>query len=124
MRESVRIFRELGAEGVVIGISEPDGTLNMEQMRITLHRAFDICVNPYEALIQVKELGIRAILTSGQKNTALAGCGLISELVKAGGEDPEILVGRGINASVIKKIYDATRAHAYHMSGKEVLEQL
>lgn len=132
MRESVRTFRELGAEGVVIGILKPDGTLNMEQMRIlmeeagemwvTLHRAFDVCVNPYEALIQVKELGIRAILTSGQKNKALAGCGLISELVNAGGEDPEILVGGGINAGVIKEIYDATRAHAYHMSGKEVLD--
>ena len=48
----------MGAEGVVIGILKPDGTLHMEQMKelmeaagdmsVTLHRAFDVCVDPIE----------------------------------------------------------------------------
>ena len=56
--DEVRMFRRLGADGVVIGILNPDGTLNMEQMKIlteeagdmgiTLHRAFDVCRDPYE----------------------------------------------------------------------------
>lgn len=60
IREEVKMYRELGAEGVVIGILKPDGTLNMEQMEglmeeakgmsVTLHRAFDVCADPFAAL--------------------------------------------------------------------------
>lgn len=60
IKQAVADFRELGAEGVVIGILKPDGTLNMEQMKelmdaagemsVTLHRAFDVCVDPYETM--------------------------------------------------------------------------
>ena len=64
IRREVCNFRELGADGVVIGILKPDGTLDMERMRIlmeeagemsvTLHRAFDVCVDPFEAMEQAK----------------------------------------------------------------------
>ena len=33
IRNAVKDFRKMGAEGVVIGILKPDGTLNMEQMQ-------------------------------------------------------------------------------------------
>ena len=76
LKEEVEMFRDLGADGVVIGILNPDGTLNMEQMSeltdaagdvgVTLHRAFDVCRDPYEALEQCVTLGIDTILTSGQ----------------------------------------------------------
>ena len=71
------MFRKLGADGVVIGILNPDGTLNLKQMRalceeagdmgITLHRAFDVCRDPYETMEQCVELGIDTILTSGRR---------------------------------------------------------
>lgn len=58
----IRKFRELGAEGVVIGILKPDGTLDMKRMKqlmeeagdmsVTLHRAFDVCADPFEAMEQ------------------------------------------------------------------------
>ncbi len=128
IREEIRMFNELGADGVVIGILRPDGTLNMEQMEIliglsgnmevTLHRAFDVCINPYEALEQAKELGIRSILTSGQKNTCTAGSSLIKEMVELSRGVIEILVGGGVDASVIRQIAPVTGAKAYHMSGK------
>ena len=51
IKEEVKMFRELGADGAVVGILRPDGTLNKEQleelmeeagdMSMTLHRAFD-----------------------------------------------------------------------------------
>ena len=62
IRNAVKDFRKMGAEGVVIGILKPDGTLNMEQMKelmdaagdmsVTLHRAFDVCADPIEAMEQ------------------------------------------------------------------------
>ena len=108
IRNEVRMFRKLGAEGVVIGNLRPDGTLNMEEMEqlmdaagdmsVTLHRAFDVCRDPYETFEQAKRLGISTILTSGQKNSCLAGKELLRELVSMENDD------------------------AFHMTGKVVLE--
>ena len=47
-------------------------------MSVTLHRAFDVCADPMQALQQAKELGIDTILTSGQKNTAVEGAQLLT----------------------------------------------
>ena len=90
IRNAVKDFRKMGAEGVVVGILKPDGTLNMEQMKelmdaagdmsVTLHRAFDVCADPIEAMEQAISLGIDTILTSGQKNTCLQGAELLKEL--------------------------------------------
>ncbi|MDO5422258.1 MAG: copper homeostasis protein CutC [Eubacteriales bacterium] len=134
IRRDVKMFRELGAEGVVIGILKPDGSLNLEQMRIlmeeadgmsvTLHRAFDVCRDPFEALEQAKELGIRTILTSGQKNSCLAGRELLKELVEKAGNDLEIMVGSGVDAEAIREIGPYTGAHVFHMSGKETLDSV
>ena len=128
MKEEVRMFKELGANGVALGILKPDGTLNLKQMEslinlsgdmeVTLHRAFDVCIDPFEALEQAKQLGIRSILTSGQKNTCMEGSSLIKELVDKSNGKIEILVGGGVDASVIKKVGPLTGAKAFHMSGK------
>ena len=57
IKQEIRMFKELGADGVVIGTLNPDGSLNMEQMQelveeangmsITLHRAFDMSADPF-----------------------------------------------------------------------------
>ncbi len=132
IKEEVKMFRKLGADGVVIGILRPDGTLNLEQMRIlmeeakgmsvTLHRAFDVCRDPFKTMRQAKELGVHTILTSGQGNTCLAGRDLLEELVKKAGDDIEIMVGSGVDAKVIRGLYPQVKAHAWHMSGKMTLD--
>lgn len=81
LREEVTMYRKLGAEGVVIGMLLPEGTLDIRRMEklmeaaegmpVTLHRAFDVCKDPKAALKQATELGIQTILTSGQQNSAL-----------------------------------------------------
>lgn len=83
IKHAVEDFRKMGAEGVVFGVLKPDGTLNMEQMKelmeaagdmsVTLHRAFDVCVDPIETMEQAISLGINTILTSGQRNVCLQG---------------------------------------------------
>lgn len=132
IRNEVRMFRKLGAEGVVIGILRPDGTLNLEQMEllmeaagdmsVTLHRAFDVCVNPYEAFEQAKRLGIHTILTSGQKDNCRAGKELLRELVAMENGEITIQVGSGVDADAIRELQPYTGAHAFHMSGKLVLD--
>lgn len=132
IRRDVKMFREAGADGVVIGILKPDGSLDVERMKIlmeeagtlsvTLHRAFDVCADPMQALQQAKELGIDTILTSGQKNTAIEGAQLLQELVKAANGDVDILVGSGVKASVIEQLAPQTGATSFHMSGKITLD--
>lgn len=132
IREAVKEFRKLGAEGVVIGCLKPDGTMNMEQMKIlmeeaegmsvTLHRAFDVCADPYETMEQAISLGIDTILTSGQKNVCTLGTDLLRELVKKSAGRIKIQVGSGVNAAVIREIYPKTGATAFHMSGKKTLD--
>jgi copper homeostasis protein len=132
IRREIRNFRRLGAEGVVIGILKPEGTLDMEKMRIlmeeaegmsvTLHRAFDVCVDPNEAMEQARELGIDTILTSGQKNHCLEGKDLLRQLVQQEDEKLTIMVGSGVDADTIRQIQPYTGAYAFHMSGKQTLE--
>lgn len=132
LKEEVKLFRKLGADGVVIGILKPDGTLNMEQvqalmeergdMSVTLHRAFDVCRDPYEALEQAKALGIHTILTSGQADSCLAGRELLADLVRLAAGEIDILVGSGVDAAAIRELYPQVKAHSYHMSGKVTLD--
>ena len=129
---SVARFREMGANGVVIGCLLPDGSLDMERMKrlvelagpmdVTLHRAFDMCRDAYEALDQAAALGIRTILTSGQKENSWAGRELIAGLVNDSGGWVDIMAGGGVDAGKIRELIPATGAGSYHMSGKVVLD--
>ena len=132
IKEAVREYRRLGAEGVVIGNLNPDGTLNMEQMKVlmeeagdmsvTLHRAFDVCADPYQTMEQAISLGIDTILTSGQKNVCTLGTDLLRDLVEKSAGRIVIQVGSGVNADVISEVYPKTHATAYHMSGTVTLD--
>lgn len=132
MKEEVKRYRELGAEGIVFGILKPDGSLDLERMAqiialagnmsITLNRAFDICFDPFGTLAQAKELGINSILTSGQENNCLKGKELIGRLIQKAAGEIDILVSGGVCAEVIKEMYPITHATSYHMSGKVTKE--
>lgn len=91
-------------------------------MSVTLHRAFDMCKNPFMALEEARKLGINTILTSGQKNTCIDGVELLKELVEKAQGETEILVGGGVDASVLPVLAEKTKAKAYHMSGKISME--
>lgn len=131
IKEEIRQYKKFGADGIVIGILTPDGILNMQQMAalkkeagnmsVTLHRAFDMCKDPKKALEQAIELGINAILTSGQANDCVAGKDCLKELCQESNHRIDILVGSGVNANVIKELYQHTGATSYHMSGKKII---
>lgn len=132
LKEEVRSFRKLGADGIVIGTMKPDGTLNLEQMKelmeeaqgmtVTLHRAFDMCQDPFQTLEEAKRIGIHTILTSGQKNVCTEGMDLLKELVEKAQGETEILIAGGVDASVLPMLAEKTKAKAYHMSGKISME--
>lgn len=132
IKKEIKMFKELGADGVVIGTLKSDGSLNLGQMKelveeaegmsITLHRAFDMCADPFRTLEEVKELGIHTILTSGQKNSCIDGKDLLGQLMKKANREVDILIGGGVDVSVIPALYESTGATSYHMSGKVTLD--
>lgn len=128
----ITAFEKAGAEGVVIGSLNKDGSLNMEQMKrfiacaknmsVTLHRAFDMCTNPLFVLEQAKELGIDTILTSGQEASCIEGITLYRQLLESAKEDITILAGAGVTPTTIQTLLKETKLTAFHMSGKEIIE--
>jgi copper homeostasis protein len=91
-------------------------------MSVTLHRAFDVCVDPFETMEQARELGVNIILTSGQKNHCLDGKETLRKLVEREDDNLTIMVGSGVDADVIRQIQPCTGAHAFHMSGKRTFD--
>ena len=132
MKEGVEFFREQGADGFVIGILLPDGSIDKNRMaRIlrgkrgataTLHRCFDLSKDPFMALEDAIELGFDTVLTSGQSENCMAGLGLLAELNNAAAGCIRIMAGAVVNASVIGRLYEETGITAFHMSGKRMME--
>lgn len=128
MREEIRMFRDLGADGVVIGALRPDGTLDMESMKrlidcagtmeITLHRAFDMTRDPGEALEDAVRLGCRTILTSGQAESALAGREVLGAVFRQAAGRLDIMAGSGVRKEQIRTLYDAAGIRVFHTTGR------
>ena len=129
MREDIRMARKEGADGVVIGLLNPDGTVDRERtadlvreaapMPVTFHRAFDMTVDYRQALEDVIASGCVRILTSGQRNTALEGIGIIRELADLSAGRICLMAGSGVNATNAQQLA-STGVNALHMSGKSV----
>lgn len=125
-------FRNAGAQGVVIGILKPDGTLDlprMEQlmslsngMSVTLHRAFDLSHDPFRTLEEACQIGIHTILTSGQQSSCEKGKELLASLVQKSAGRIDILAAGSISANVIDRVFDTICTTSYHMSGKITLD--
>ena len=125
MKSDVRMAKELGADGVVFGILLPGGTIDMERMKIladlarpmgiTCHRAFDMTVNPYQAMEDLISLGIDRILTSGQQPAAPDGAGLIRELVTLANGRIIIMPGSGVKEHNIVELVRATGVSEVHI---------
>ena len=140
MEQSAAELVQAGADGIVTGVLTPEGELDVDALRpiyaaarsaaenagrpvaCTLHRAFDVCRDPFAALEEAKALGLSTILTSGQAANAPAGAFLLRQLVDAAGQDIEILAWAGVSPANLPALAAETGAHAFHMSGKQVLD--
>lgn len=129
MCEEIQTFRDLGANGVVIGALTPDGDLDMEKMRrlmdcagtmdVTLHRAFDMTRDPFRTLEEAVQLGCKTILTSGQQKDALAGAELLKELFRRADGRIDIMAGCGVKKWNIQEIHDRTGIVVFHTTGRK-----
>lgn len=133
MKEDILTAKNLGADGVVLGILKPDGSIDVERTKalvllasplpVTFHRAFDMTADPFRALEEVILSGSVRILTSGQQDKALDGKELIAELVAQSNGRIEMMAGSGINAQNALKLLE-TGIQALHLTGKAAKDSL
>ena len=135
MAMEIRLLKESGADGFVIGCLTADGDLDTEAMKplleaaqgagLTLHRCIDVSRDLCKTYRDAAALGIDTVLTSGGAGNCLAGMETIRRLValQEEGNGPEVLIGSGVKASVIADfLKKVPGARAFHMSGKTEIE--
>lgn len=128
MQADVRLCKELGCDGVVIGLLNRDGSIDKKRTRtlvelaqpmgVTFHRAFDRTRNPFHALEDIIATGCERILTSGQVPNCLDGSALIAELRKQANGRIVLMPGSGLKSSNIIDVARATGAAEFHTSAR------
>ncbi len=123
MLEDIRICKELGVYGVVIGALKGnkidlDLTKRLVEeakpMQITFHMAFDSIEDKKEAIDKLVELGVHRILTKGGMENALAGKDVLKELVEYANDRIIIMPGKGVNKENRDYILEYTGAKEIH----------
>jgi len=126
MLHDVKLCKQLGCDGVVIGLLHDDGAIDVKRtaalieiaypMGVTFHRAFDRCRDAFKALEQLAQIGCERILTSGQQPGVNEGMDLISDLNKAADHRITIMPGSGVRKENIIVLREKTGCTEFHSS--------
>jgi copper homeostasis protein len=126
MRSDIDLSLAHDADGIVLGVLTEDGQVDGVRCRqligqagnlpIVFHRAFDVTPDPFVALEQLIDLGVRRVLTSGQQATAYNGAATIAELIHRAAGRIEILPAAGINRFTVADVVARSGCDQVHAS--------
>jgi copper homeostasis protein len=129
MEADIDAAKEEGADGVVIGLVNADGTIDASRteklirrarpLAVTFHRAFDMTPDPFAALDRLISLGVERVLTSGQEATVLEGLPLLEELTRRAGDRIVVMPGGGITPRNVARIAATLRPREMHFAALE-----
>lgn len=124
MLRDIDIARSLGAHGVVLGALAPDGRVDIVRTRmlvdrarplsVTFHKAFDDTPDLEEALVELMEIGVDRILTSGGAPTAAEGVPRLASLIAASEGRVRIMAGGRVRAPSLRRIVAETGVAEVH----------
>ena len=128
MQEDIKHGQKLGADGIVLGLLDEDGLVNVNRTRqlvelarplpVTFHRAIDMTPDLMTALEDVMATGASRILTSGGAPNATAGMHMIAEMIEASKGRIAIMPGGGVSIDTIAAIAETTGATEFHSSAR------
>ena len=124
MKEDIKIFKELGVKGVVLGCLTSDNKIDLEltkelvdlayPMEVTFHKAIDEILNPLDYIDDLVNIGIKRILTSGGEATALEGKDLINEMIKKSNGRLKIVVAGKVTKENLNRLSNLISADEFH----------
>jgi copper homeostasis protein len=124
MCRDILLAKQLGADGLAVGILDVDGNVDSARtaelvqlarpLRVTFHRAFDMTRNPDKSLESVVQTGCDRVLTSGAAKTAMEGIEPIGHLVKAAKDRICIVAAGGIREDNVREIVERTGVREIH----------
>lgn len=132
LKSDIEICKELGCDGISVGVQSIDATIDKERfkrivewagpMGVTCNRAFDGTPDPFKALEDIIECGCERVLTSGQKSAAPDAGDILGKLVSQAAGRISIMPGAGVNSSNLKRLKDQCGAFEYHSSARKILK--
>jgi copper homeostasis protein len=124
MRRDIALAKSAGADGVVLGVLDLSGRVDISRTRqlielarpmsVTFHRAFDVSADLHQSLEDVCAAGADRILTSGGEQDAMTGIDMIAKLVQSSRARISIMAGSGITAKTVPQILERTGVREIH----------
>ena len=109
MKHDMQLLADLGADGFVFGVLDPQGAVNESACEFllraaaskpcTFHRAIDASANLQESLKKIMQLGFQRVLTSGGKNSLSEGLDQVVELLNLAKDQLIVMPGGGLKPS-------------------------
>ncbi|WP_308575614.1 copper homeostasis protein CutC [uncultured Fusobacterium sp.] len=124
IKEDIKICKSLGAKGVVLGILTADKKIDFKTlaefmelakpMEVTFHKAIDELKDPTLVIDELINLGVKRILSSGTKPTALEGKDILNKMIEKAGDRLTIVVAGKVTKEILPEVSSLIPAKEYH----------
>jgi copper homeostasis protein len=125
----LELMKSLGADVLVFGILNSDGTVDRDHTRefverarptpATMHLAFDAVPDHLATLDFLVQAGVARVLTSGGAGTAAAGVQTLAALVERGGDRISIMAGGKVRAHNVGDIVRGSGVREVHARSED-----
>jgi copper homeostasis protein len=133
MLSDIDMAKQLHADGIVLGLLNAAGEVDIERssqliahaapLPVTFHRAFDECVDLPRCLADVVKTGATRLLSSGGKRTAPEAFETLGNLVRMAGNRITVMPGSGLHAGNIGEAARKTSAREYHAGVSSIISR-
>lgn len=124
IKEDIKVCKSLGAKGVVLGILTADKKIDFKTlaefmelakpMEVTFHKAIDELEDPTLVIDELINIGVKRILSSGTKPTALEGKDMLNKMIEKAGDRLTIVVAGKVTKEILPEVSNLIPAKEYH----------
>ena len=124
IKEDIKVCKSLGTKGVVLGLLTKDKKIDFEvlsqlvelakPMEVTFHKAIDELEDPTLVIDDLINLGVKRILSSGTKPTALEGKDMLNKMIEKAGDRLTIVVAGKVTKEILPEVSSLIPAKEYH----------